>query len=78
MEARVIHLKSKKLQDTQQVVGSSNLSRIQLLVISINTSDQYNQNLLNTSQSISPISAFLFLVKLIIDFKITHVVAIIN
>ena len=78
MEARVIHLKSKKLQDTQQVVGSSNLSRIQLLVISINTSDQYNQNLLNTSQSISPISAFSFLVKLIIDFKIIHVVAIIK
>ena len=78
MEARVIHLKSKKLQDKQQVVGSSNLSRIQLLVISINTSDQYNQNLLNMSQSISPISAFSFLVKLIIDFKITHVVAIIK
>ena len=31
IKAYVIHLKSKELQDTQQVVGSSNLSRIQLL-----------------------------------------------
>ena len=31
METRVIHLKSKELQDTQQVVGSSNVLRIQLL-----------------------------------------------
>ena len=31
IKACVIQLKSKELQDTQQVVGSSNLSRIQLL-----------------------------------------------
>ena len=32
IEARVVHLKSKELLDTQQVVDSGNLSRIQLLV----------------------------------------------
>ena len=31
METSVIHLKSKELQDTQQVVGSSNVLRVQLL-----------------------------------------------
>ena len=33
MEARVIDLKSKELQNTQQVVGSSNLSSMQLLFL---------------------------------------------
>ena len=32
VKTRVIHLKSKELQDTQQVVGSSNVLRIQLLL----------------------------------------------
>ena len=43
----------------------------------MNSTDHHNQNLLNTS-NLSSINILIFLVKLIIDFDITLVVAIIN
>ena len=43
----------------------------------MNSTDHHNQNLLNMS-NLSSINILIFLVKLIIDFDITLVVAIIN